>query len=347
MTEPAPQAAQRTMEWQDGEIVTVDQSALPASYREVRLGTVSELIEAIRALVIRGAPALGAAGALGVALSARIHSEEGSVDRESVRADAERIAGTRPTAVNLGWGVERALGRLDAGAGAVLAEALDMLDEDEHVNRLIASRAADFALAACVRRPLRVLTHCHTGRLAAVAVGTALGAIRELAARGQLEEVLVGETRPLLQGSRLTAWELAEAGIKHRLCVDSAGPAAIAAGMADCVIVGADRIAANGDVANKIGTYSLALAADRAGLPLVVAAPESTCDERLATGAQIVVEERPAREVTHVFGQPVAPAGTDVFNPAFDVTPAELVTAIVTESRIIRPGCRERRALLA
>jgi S-methyl-5-thioribose-1-phosphate isomerase len=329
---------ERTLAWDDGAIIAVDQTMLPFHYRTVRLITVNEVVDAIGRLVIRGAPALGAAGALGVALSARLHSANGALDRAAVRADAEQIAGTRPTAVNLAWGVERALACLSAGAEAVLVEAMNMLDEDEQVNRVAAGRAADYLLEVCDRRPLRVLTHCNTGRLATVAVGTALGAIKELAARGQLEEVLVGETRPLLQGSRLTTWELAEAGLQHRLMVDSAGPAAIAAGMVDCVVVGADRIAANSDVANKIGTYSLALAASRAGVPFVVVAPESTQDLLLARGADIVVEERSPQEVTHLSGQPVAPAGTAVFNPAFDVTPADLVTAIVTERRLIIPA---------
>ncbi|MFI1302637.1 S-methyl-5-thioribose-1-phosphate isomerase [Streptomyces sioyaensis] len=324
--------------WDDGAIVTIDQRALPDEYRPLRLTTIDELIDAIAALAIRGAPAVGVAGALGIALSAHLRAHEGELDEAGVRADAERIASARPTAVNLEWGVRRALSRVADGADAVLAEALALLGEDEAVNRAAARRAAEFLRARCAPGPLRILTHCNTGRLATVAWGTALGAIRELAAAGQVAEVLAGETRPLLQGARLTAWELAEEGIPHRLCVDSAGPAAIAAGMVDCVIVGADRVAANGDVANKIGTYSLAVAAGRAGIPFVVVAPESTLDSRTFSGSEIEIEERAAEEVTHHGGRRMAPEGTPVFNPAFDVTPSELVTAVVTETRTLVRG---------
>jgi methylthioribulose-1-phosphate dehydratase len=223
---------------------------------------------------------------------------------------------------------------VDEGPAAVLAEALGMLEEDEQVNRAASARAAELVRRLCPDRPLRLLTHCNTGGLATVAWGTALGTIRELAAAGRVADVLVDETRPLLQGARLTAWELGRAGLPHRLCVDSAGPAAIGAGLVDCVLVGADRIAANGDVANKIGTYGLAVAAGRAGIPFIVVAPESTVDDTLAGGHEIVIEERAAEEVTAVAGRPTAPAGTAVYNPAFDVTPADLVTAVVTERRV-------------
>ena len=331
---------ERTIDWDNDAIRTVDQTVLPDTYRMIRLATVDELLDAISGLVIRGAPALGAAGALGVVLSARKHTTGTVVDEPAVRADAERIAQARPTAVNLAWGVRRALSRLADGVDAVLAEAICVLDDDEHVNRLLIQRTADYICRVCTRRPLRVLTHCNTGRLATVAGGTALGAVRELALRDQLGEVLVDETRPLLQGSRLTTWELAEAGIKYRVCVDSAGPSAIASGLVDCVMVGADRIAANGDVANKIGTYPLALAAKRAGIPMVVVAPESTWDESLATGAQIVIEERPADEVTQIRGHAIAPAGSSAYNPAFDITPTELITAIVTEQRVFGGASR-------
>jgi len=322
---------ERTVDWDAGVIVAIDQRALPHEHRMLRLTSVDELVEAIRQLAIRGAPALGAAGALGVAQSARRHPG----DEVAVRAEAARLADARPTAVNLAWGVDRALSRLPEGPEAVLAEALAVLDEDERVNREASRRAANFVLRRCERRPLRVLTHCNTGRLATVAWGTALGAVRHLAEDHQIENVLATESRPLLQGSRLTAYELTEAGIAYRLCPDSAAAFAMAQGMVDCVLVGADRIAANGDVANKIGTYALALAAARHGIPFVVVAPESTVDMSLDNGRLIRIEQRAAEEVTHVAGQPVAPAGADAFNPAFDITPADLVTAIVTESRIL------------
>lgn len=324
----------RTIDWTDGAITAIDQTALPGEYRRVVLADVGDLIEAIRALMIRGAPALGAAGALGVALAAR----RPGADAASVRADAARLAAARPTAVNLAWGVELALSRLDDGPKAVLDCALRVLDEDEQNNRTMGRRAADHILRLCDRRPLRLHTHCNTGHLCAVGWGTALGAVRELAARGVVGEVLVDETRPLLQGSRLTAWELGEAGIPYRICVDAAGPAAIAAGMTDCVVVGADRIAANGDVANKIGTFALALAARHAGIPFVVVAPESTLDPRTTGGGGIRIEERAAAEVTHFHGRKVAPNGAGVFNPAFDVTPAALVSAVVTEKRVMVAG---------
>ncbi|MEU1760438.1 S-methyl-5-thioribose-1-phosphate isomerase [Micromonospora sp. NPDC005223] len=323
--------------WRDGVVEAVDQCALPHEYRLLRLTTPGEVIDAIQRLAIRGAPAIGVAGALAVAMSARAHTRDGVCDEGAVRADARRIADARPTAVNLSWAVRRVIGKLSSGADAVLAEANAILVEDEQRNRAAADEAADLVRRLCGRKPLRLLTHCNTGRLATVAWGTALGAIRVLADAGHVAEVLFGETRPLLQGARLTAWELAEAGIPHRMLVDSAGPAALASGMVDCVLVGADRVCANGDVANKIGTYSLALAAHRAGVPFIVVAPESTLDMSLASGAEIRIEERAAGEVTAFGGVEVAPAGTAVFNPAFDVTPAELVTAVVTESGPFRP----------
>jgi methylthioribose-1-phosphate isomerase len=324
---------QRTIDWSDDAIVIIDQCALPQRFRMLRLRTVDELIAAIQRLAVRGAPALGAAGALGVALAARTYSDEAAV-----RDAAARVAQARPTAVNLSWGVQRALKQLPDGADAVLAEALRVLDEDEMVNRLASERAADLVRELCPRRPLRVLTHCNAGHLATVAWGTALGVVRHLHTAGEIEYVYADETRPLLQGARLTAWELAEAGIPYRVCPDSAAASAIATGLVDCVVVGADRIAANGDAANKIGTYPLALAAARHGIPFLVVAPESTVDASLASGAEIVIEQRASDEVTEVAGVALAPEGASAYNPAFDVTPADLITAIVTEQRTITPS---------
>jgi S-methyl-5-thioribose-1-phosphate isomerase len=282
---------------------------------------------------------IGVAGALGGALAARLHVlPDGSLDRDAVRRDAQRIVDARPTAVNLRWAVERVLARLPDGAGAMEAEALAVLAEDERSNRDAARRAAGVLRAACPDRPLRLLTHCNTGGLAALGGGTALGAVRELAREGRVDEVLATETRPLLQGARLTVWELHQAGIPHRLCVDSAAPAAIAAGLVDAVVVGADRIAANGDTANKVGTYALACAAARSGVPFVVVAPESTVDAGTARGADITIEERDAAEVTRIGDTDITVAGTRVHNPAFDVTPADLITAIVTERRTWHPA---------
>lgn len=325
-------AMRRTIDWADDAVVIIDQCALPEELRVLRLRSVDEVIAAIQRLAVRGAPALGAAGALGVALAARAHPG----DDATVRAEAKRLAAARPTAVNLGWGVARALRRLPEGPDAVLAAAVDLLTADEQTNRAASKRASDLILHLCRRRPLRLLTHCNAGHLATVGWGTALGAVRHLVANDQLESVLVDETRPLLQGARLTAFELAEEGIDYRVCPDSAAASAIARGMVDCVVVGADRVAANGDVANKVGTYPLALAAARHGIPMVVVVPESTIDEATATGARIEVEERDPTEVTEVGGRRVTPSGARAYNPAFDVTPADLVTAIVTEDRVIR-----------
>lgn len=340
----------RTLDWEDGAIVTIDQTALP--HREVilRIDTVDGVIEAIKRLAIRGAPALGIAGAFGVAIAARTYLSQSSDSDEAktttkttaeaeaaARADAERLASARPTAVNLRWGVEQALESLADGPDAVLATALRLMDEDDQMNYQATVSAADVIVGLCPNRPLRLLTHCNAGALATAGLrGTALGAVFELAERGLVEFVVVDETRPLLQGARLTAWELGRAGIPHRLCVDSAAASLMGRGLVDCVVVGADRITANGDVANKIGTYSLAVNAAYHGIPMVVVAPESTVDEQLKDGALIEVEERAADEVRQVLGTPVAPAATEAFNPAFDVTPAELITAVVTEARIMR-----------
>lgn len=321
--------------WDVDALVTIDQRGLPHEARQLRLGTVDEIIEAIETLAIRGAPAIGIAGAFGVVIATSAHTVDGVVDEARAQAEADRIAATRPTAVNLAWAVERVRTRIPAGADAVLAETLDMLAEDGRVNRAAAMHAADLVQRLCADRPLRVLTHCNTGRLATSAFGTAIGALRVLNERGAIENVLVDETRPLLQGARLTAWELAEAGISHRLIIDSAAAWAMATGQVDCVLVGADRVTANGDVANKIGTYAVALAAHRHGIPFIVVAPESTRDPNTATGRDIVVEERTAAEVTGFGGVATAPPNTEAFNPAFDVTPSELVTAVVTENGVV------------
>ncbi|MFJ5552723.1 S-methyl-5-thioribose-1-phosphate isomerase [Streptomyces sp. NPDC093225] len=335
-----------SIRWEDGAILTTDQRALPHEHRPLRLSTVDEVIEAVRSLAVRGAPAIGLVGALGVALSAHAHAHRhgdggDGVDEPAVRADAERLANARPTAVNLAWAVHRVLGHLSEGPRAVLDAALEMISEDVAVNRAMVARAAELVESLTPDRPLRILTHCNTGRFATGAVGTALGTIVELAARGRVLEVLADETRPLLQGSRLTAWELGEAGVPYRLCVDAAAAAAMAQGLVDCVLVGADRIAANGDTANKIGTYGLAVAAARHGIPFVVVAPEATRDPELADGGGIVIEERPPAEVTSLAGRATAPADAGAYNPAFDVTPAELITAVVTEREVFRPGAAD------
>ena len=272
--------AESSIAWDDGALVAIDQRALPHELRWLRITAVDDVIDAIKTLAIRGAPALGVAGGFGVALAAYAHVG----DSEKTALEAERIASARPTAVNLAWGVRRALAALSGGPDAVLAEARQMLAEDAEVNRACATHAADLMQRLCPDRPLRILTHCNTGRLATTAFGTALGAVRVLHTRGKVADVLVDETRPLLQGARLTAWELAEAGIPHRLTVDSAAAWAMATGQVDCVVVGADRITADGSVANKIGTYALAVAARRHDIPFIVVAPESTRDAATPAG---------------------------------------------------------------
>ncbi|MGY6655190.1 S-methyl-5-thioribose-1-phosphate isomerase [Amycolatopsis sp. TRM77291] len=319
----------RTIDWTGDAVTIIDQTVLPAEYRVLELRTAGELVDAIQRLAVRGAPALGAAGALGVVLATRAGGD--------VEAEAHRVAQARPTAVNLSWGVSRALAKLPEGPDAVLAEALAILDEDERINHEASRLAAAVVLEHCERRPLRLLSHCNAGHLATVAWGSALGVVWHLQARGLVESVLVDETRPLLQGARLTAWELAEAGVPYRIQPDGAAAAAMSRGLVDCVLVGADRIAANGDVANKIGTYGLAIAAKHHGIPFVVVAPSSTVDTAMPDGAGIVIEERDPGEVLGFGGTKVAPEGAEVFNPAFDVTPFELVTAVVTEQGVLRP----------
>ena len=311
----------RTIDWQDGHIVAIDQTRLPGELVALHIHTVDALIDAIRRLAIRGAPALGVAGALGVAL--------GGGDVELAR----RLAAARPTAVNLARGVGRVLARPDA----LLAEALAVLEEDVRINEALSRRGAEWLLDR-VARPVAVQTHCNAGALACVEWGTALGVVQALHERSALGHVYVDETRPLLQGARLTAWELAQQGIAHTLVADSAGPSVIARGLVNAVIVGADRIAANCDVANKIGTYPLALAAQRAGIPFVVAAPESTIDPATPTGADVPIEIRDDSEVTHFAERRISPDGTPALNYAFDITPADLVTAIVTEARVLEPA---------
>jgi methylthioribose-1-phosphate isomerase len=312
----------RTIDWADGAIEIIDQTALPGEVRVLRLTTVADLVAAIRSLAVRGAPALGVAGAFGVALAARQFAAD-----EPARADAVRLVEhARPTAVNLARGARRAAARLAAGPEAVLAEACAVRDEEIAASAAMATRGADLMVELCGARP-RLLTHCNTGGLAAVTGGTALGVVTELHRRGALAGVIASETRPLLQGARLTAWELREAGIDFRVAVDSAGPFLLARGEADAVILGADRICANGDVINKVGSYAHALGARRAGLPFVVVAPESTVDLDTPDGGAVEIEDRGAAEITDYAA---------AVNPAFDVTPHDLVTAIVTDRRVVR-----------
>ncbi|HET6875408.1 MAG TPA: S-methyl-5-thioribose-1-phosphate isomerase [Acidimicrobiales bacterium] len=313
-----------TIEWRDGVVRLIDQRRLPDELVFMDATTVEELCQAIRTLAVRGAPALGAAGAMGIALA---------LSRgEDLAQAAERLIATRPTAVNLRWGVERALGAADP-----VAEAVAVAREDAERNRRLGRLGADL-----LPPEARILTHCNAGSLACVEYGTALGVIRAAHEDGKVSGVWVDETRPVLQGSRLTAWELSRLGIPATVLVDGAAASVMASGRVDCVIVGADRIAANGDVANKIGTYSLAVLARHHRIPFYVAAPISTIDLRCRSGVDITVEQRAATEVTAT-----VPEGVAVANPAFDVTPSRLVTALITDGGVVTRPYRRALAALA
>jgi methylthioribose-1-phosphate isomerase len=302
------------LRWEGGELLVLDQRQLPEREAWVRCRTAGDVAECIRSMAVRGAPAIGLAAAYGVALAAR--------GREGVEAAARVLRGTRPTAVNLAWAVDQAVVADDPLA---LAERLHK--EQRHADRRMADLGAErFAKGD------RALTHCNTGPLATGGFGTAGGVLRAAWERGRLSQVWVDETRPRLQGTRLTAWELRKAGIPFRVIADSAAGGLMARGLVDRIVVGADRIAANGDVANKVGTYPLAVLAARHGVPFYVAAPLSTIDPDTRSGAEIPIEERDPAEVT---------ADGEGFNPAFDVTPAELVTAVITEVGVLEPPYSE------
>jgi methylthioribose-1-phosphate isomerase len=314
MSDPIPP----TIELVEGHVRLIDQRRLPEDLVLLECRTVDELCDAIRTMAVRGAPALGAAGAMGMALA--------FLTGEPLADAARRLKATRPTAVNLAWGVDRALAAADP-----VAEAIRIAVKDVECNRRIGANGAPLLPPGA-----RVLTHCNTGSLACVGYGTALGVIRAAHEQGREPSVWVDETRPVLQGARLTAWELTQLGIPFRLIVDVLAGALMAAGEVDAVIVGADRIAANGDVANKVGTYGLAVLAQHHALPFYVAAPTSTIDPATATGAGIPVEQRAAEEVAELAGRRIAPLGAEVDNRAFDITPADLVTAYVTEHGVAR-----------
>lgn len=328
-----------TVTWRDEAVVLIDQRRLPGEEIYVHCRTAGEVADAIRDMVVRGAPAIGVTAALGLALGARRSTAEGAAFQAEFEALCALLAATRPTAVNLFWAIERmqaAFARLlPAGSAAVreglLQEALAMHAEDVAACRRMGDLGADLLPANA-----RVLTHCNAGALATAGYGTALGVIRSAARLGKIRRVLADETRPYLQGARLTAWELMHDGIPVTLIADNMAGHMMARGEVDAVVVGADRIARNGDVANKIGTYSVAVLARENGLPFYVAAPLSTVDLQTPDGTRIPIEERSADEVTHHGGRRLAPAGVEVRNPAFDVTPARYVTAIVTEAGVAR-----------
>jgi methylthioribose-1-phosphate isomerase len=330
--------------WEDNRLLLLDQTRLPTQEVERPCTAWQEVAEAIRTLVVRGAPAIGVTAAFGVVLAAQASVASGF---DGFLADLEEaikgLGATRPTAVNLFW----ALGRMrevtlahrhlpvPALRGRLLAEAQAMLQEDVAANRALGAYGAGL-----VPERARILTHCNAAALATAGYGTAGGVIRAAHERGRVSLVWVDETRPVMQGSRLTAWELVKEGIPHRLIPDVAAAAVMGRGDVDLVVTGADRIAANGDTANKIGTYGLAVLARHHGIPFYVAAPCSTIDASIASGSAIVIEERDPAEVRGVAGRQTAPAESPVFNPAFDVTPAELITAIITERGVFRPPYR-------
>ncbi len=318
-----------TIEWLDGVVRLIDQRLLPGELAFLELRSVEEVCAAIEDLAIRGAPALGVAGAMGIALAA--------TRGEDLAGAGARLVATRPTAVNLRWGVERALAATDP-----VAEARAVAVEDLERNERLGRHGSALLPESC-----RVLTHCNAGALACAGYGTAVGVIRAAHEAGKVLSVWVDETRPVMQGSRLTAWEMQRLGIPATVLVDGAAASVMARGEVDCVVVGADRIAANGDVANKVGTYGLAVLARHHHIPFYVAAPLSTIDSGCPSGAHIPVEQRSADEVAFAGDRRVVPVGVAVANPAFDVTPARLVTAIVTEAGVAcRPYRKALRSLL-
>ncbi|MBI3910800.1 MAG: S-methyl-5-thioribose-1-phosphate isomerase [Armatimonadetes bacterium] len=341
---PAP-ADTLTIDWVDGGVRLIDQRRLPEEFVLLDLRDYGDLAEAIRSMAVRGAPALGVAGALGVALAAaQMAGEREQVFWEGLAQAADHLRGTRPTAVNLFGGIERAFRAAAAhraegpagAAAAALAEARTMIEEDIAANREMGRHGA-----ALLPDQGNVLTHCNTGSLATVHYGTALGVVRAAVEMGHRLHVWVSETRPRLQGAKLTAWECQQLGISHTLIADNVAGWLMRQGRVDAVIVGADRVAANGDTANKIGTYSLAVLARAHRVPFYVAAPVSTIDRQLASGEAIPIEERSAEEVTTVSGRRITPPGVVAYNPAFDVTPARLISALITERGVARPPTTE------
>jgi methylthioribose-1-phosphate isomerase len=337
-----------TIQWTADGVVMIDQTRLPRETTYVTCTDYKGVAEAIRSMVIRGAPAIGVAAAMGVAIG--ILKSDGADFRATLDRVCDTLAATRPTAVNLFWAIDR-MKRLalslegqpmEAIRAALVAEAGRVKEEDIAICRQIGANGA-----ALVPDGKHVLTHCNAGALATAGYGTALGVIRAAVEAGKNIAVFADETRPFLQGARLTAWELQQDGIDTKLITDNMAGYFLRAGKIGCVVVGADRIARNGDVANKIGTYSVAVLAKENGVPFYVAAPISTLDLTLTSGDQIPIEQRAANEVTHVFGVPVAPEGIGVENPAFDVTPFRYVTAIITEKGVAQAPYEESLPRLA
>jgi methylthioribose-1-phosphate isomerase len=334
----------RAVEWRGDWVRILDQRALPREERFIEARSADEVAEAVRTMAVRGAPLLGIVAAFGLALAARTSRAGGprGVLRD-LRHAGRILVGSRPTAINIAWAVERVLAAAERAAGEGV-EAVRAAAEEEANSIAVDDERSCLAIgrlgAELVPEDARILTHCNTGALATGGIGTAMGVIATSHDAGKRVRVWVDETRPVLQGARLTAWELQRLGIPMTLIADSAAGSVMARSLVDLVVVGADRIAANGDVANKIGTYQLAVLARHHGIPFYVAAPVSTIDLQVPSGDLIVIEEREASEIVFPLGVSFAPPGIPVANPAFDVTPARLVTAIVTDQGIARPPYR-------
>jgi methylthioribose-1-phosphate isomerase len=339
-----------TLRWRAGRLELLDQRLLPARVEFVACTTAREVADAIRAMVIRGAPAIGCAAACGIALEAgRLKDAPQPAFASGLDQAFAALAAARPTAVNLFWALERMMAAVRAAGQARPMEiATRLLDEARRIvaDDIAANRALGERGAALLADPARIFTHCNAGALATAGHGTALGVVRSAVAAGKRVSVIVDETRPYLQGARLTAWELQQDGIPVTLVTDGMSGHLMSRGEIDAVIVGADRVAANGDVANKIGTYMIAVLARRHGIPFYVAAPLSTIDRALDHGGAIVIEERDPSEVRGHAGLEWAPPGVSVRNPVFDVTPAELVTALITEKGVVRAPDRGKIAAL-
>jgi len=334
-----------TIEWTDEAVVMIDQRLLPVREIYVKCRTYQEVAEAIKEMIIRGAPAIGVAAAMGIALGAQgIKADRFEEFYREYEKICDLLAGTRPTAVNLFWAVDRMKRfcmdhkdvKVEKLKELIREEALKIYEEDIEINKRIGKNGNSL-----IPQGARILTHCNAGGLATAGYGTALGVIRAAHESGKNIQVFADETRPFLQGARLTAWELQKDNIPVTLITDNMAGYFMKKGMIDLVIVGADRIAANGDTANKIGTYSVAILAKEHNIPFYVAAPISTLDLSLKGGDEIPIEERNIREVTHVFDSQIAPDGVKVLNPAFDVTPNRYITAIITEKGVMKAPFEE------
>jgi len=325
----------KTVQIKNKQVFLIDQTVIPKELKIVEIKTCDEMFNAIKTMVVRGAPAIGVAAAAGMALFVE---QLDTLQQEEIQHAGEYLKEARPTAVNLMWAVDKVVNycadfdELDLLKNSVWDKVAKMAEEDELINRAMGENGANLIPKD---QKVNALTHCNTGSLATVYWGTALGVIRELHQRGQIERVYADETRPRLQGGKLTAWELLQDNIPVTVITDNMAAYMMQQGKVDVIFVGADRVAANGDAANKIGTYGLAIAANYHKVPFYIVAPKSTIDIKLATGAEIEIEERDPKEVTHINNHAIMPEGVNVANPSFDVTPHELITGIVTEKKVI------------